>query len=223
MLINNVYEMGSNSLRRALVGERAMFVSTFSNPKMVLASAESSGETSEFGNSLGGAIIKVSGFFDREIRFAIDAFERMLALARLPDPDRFSSRTEWGKIEERSDKQYYLISSLFLPSLSNSVPRDCAHRARARIAQTVFAIERFRLANAEKLPADAASLVPESLSEALMDPFDGQPLRFRLTPAGYVVYSIGSDGRDDGGAVSPKPNKGKDLAPADITFFVERQ
>jgi hypothetical protein len=32
------------------------------------------------------------------------------------------------------------------------------------------------------------------------DPFDGQPLRFKPTPDGLVLYSIGRDRKDDGGS-----------------------
>jgi len=32
-----------------------------------------------------------------------------------------------------------------------------------------------------------------------VDPFTGQPLRFRKLETGYVVYSVGENGVDDGG------------------------
>jgi hypothetical protein len=36
------------------------------------------------------------------------------------------------------------------------------------------------------------------------DPMDGKPLRYRLNSGGtYVLYSVGEDGKDDGGDVSP--------------------
>jgi hypothetical protein len=44
-----------------------------------------------------------------------------------------------------------------------------------------------------------------------LDPFDGQPLRYKKLPKGYVVYSNGEDGKDDGGDEKK-----------DITFTVER-
>lgn len=50
---------------------------------------------------------------------------------------------------------------------------------------------------------------------------DGHPLKFRKLPVGYVVYSIGGDGTDDGGvsfANRPKNNQGG----WDYTFTVGR-
>lgn len=35
----------------------------------------------------------------------------------------------------------------------------------------------------------------------MIDPFDNQPLRFSVVEDGIVIYSIGTDGRDDGGDV----------------------
>jgi hypothetical protein len=41
--------------------------------------------------------------------------------------------------------------------------------------------------------------VPELLSEVPQDPFDGQPVRYMLRENGYLLYSIGADGKDDAG------------------------
>jgi hypothetical protein len=53
--------------------------------------------------------------------------------------------------------------------------------------------------------------LPNSLPSAFSDPFDGQPLRYKKLAKGYVVYSVGEDGKDDGGDEKK-----------DITFTVER-
>ena len=52
------------------------------------------------------------------------------------------------------------------------------------------------------------------------DPFDGRPLRYKKLEKGYVVYSIGPDGVDDGGL--EKAPADPDADPPDITFTVER-
>lgn len=44
--------------------------------------------------------------------------------------------------------------------------------------------------------------LPKSLGEAgvkAIDPFDGKPLKYRITDLGFVVYSAGQNGKDDGG------------------------
>ena len=71
-----------------------------------------------------------------------------------------------------------------------------------RTVVTTFAVERFRLKYGQR-PADTAALVPEFLPEVPQDPIDEKPLRYRREANGYVVYSIGANGRDDGGRLGP--------------------
>jgi len=41
--------------------------------------------------------------------------------------------------------------------------------------------------------------MPDILSEVPTDPFSGNPLIYRKTPSGFIVYSVGLNGKDDGG------------------------
>jgi len=47
-------------------------------------------------------------------------------------------------------------------------------------------------------------------------------LRYHRLAGGYVVYSIGQDGHDDGGRKKPVDWKPGDTTTYDITFTVER-
>ncbi len=48
-------------------------------------------------------------------------------------------------------------------------------------------------------PAKLADLVPDYLSALPNDPFSGGQFVYRLTPEGYLLYSVGVNGVDDGG------------------------
>jgi hypothetical protein len=48
-------------------------------------------------------------------------------------------------------------------------------------------------------PASPNDLVPEFLPSIPIDPFDGQPLRMKVTPGEIVFYSVGIDRIDNGG------------------------
>ncbi len=58
-------------------------------------------------------------------------------------------------------------------------------------------------------PATLSSLAPQYLAKVPRDPFgSGEALRFRKSGDSYVVWSIGPDGKDDGGKPIPiKPGK----------------
>jgi len=72
-------------------------------------------------------------------------------------------------------------------------------RGKLENVRTAVAVERYRRAHGGEIPASLASLVPDYLPALPRDPMDNQPLRFKKLPRGYVVYSIGADGVDNGG------------------------
>ena len=81
-----------------------------------------------------------------------------------------------------------------------------------------LAIERARLAQNDVLPSSLDALVPQYLSAIPQDPFDG-PLRFKKLPGGYVIYSVGADAVDDGGAERMNSNVSTNY---DVTVIIER-
>ena len=101
--------------------------------------------------------------------------------------------------------------------IKKSAPAGMEVEAAPDILRTALAIERFRLARAGKIPAALPELVPDFLPAVPRDLFDGQPLRFKTLARGYVVYSIGADGVDDGGL-----EKTNNAAKYDVTITVER-
>ena len=61
------------------------------------------------------------------------------------------------------------------------------------------------------------------LSDNTNDPFDGEQLRYRKLDVGFVVYSIGEDGHDNGGKERPPGKRRKNGSSTyDITFKIER-
>lgn len=71
-----------------------------------------------------------------------------------------------------------------------------------RCTMAAIAAERHRLRHGA-WPDSPGELVPALLAEWPLDPFDGQPLRYKRLPDGVVIYSVGADGIDDGGQISP--------------------
>jgi hypothetical protein len=64
-------------------------------------------------------------------------------------------------------------------------------------------------------PKSLEALVPEYLASVPTDPNGDGPLKYRRTDSGYLLYSVGLNGRDDGGVRSPSnpptPGAGTDL------------
>ena len=60
------------------------------------------------------------------------------------------------------------------------------------------AIERFRR-DRGTMPAGLGDLVPVYLTAVPADPYPGHDLLFRAGPGRYTIYSVGPDGKDNGG------------------------
>jgi len=71
----------------------------------------------------------------------------------------------------------------------------------------------------DQFPAALSDLVPEYLPTVPQDPFSGKPLVYHRTATGYLLYSIGPDGKDDGGRrVAPGTTAPGDYVLEDLTI-----
>ena len=91
-------------------------------------------------------------------------------------------------------------------SLGNAVRKVMAAETCKRVIITAIALKRFLLKHGN-YPERFSELTPEFLASVPLDPVDGQPLRYRRNAGGtFLLYSIGGDGKDDGG--DPSLGKG---------------
>lgn len=80
--------------------------------------------------------------------------------------------------------------------------------ARLRLLETELALRCHR-AEQGAPPNQMAELVPQYLQRVPQDPFSGQPLGYRPQGTNWLLYSIGSDGVDDGGSPAGRGTSGK--------------
>lgn len=85
--------------------------------------------------------------------------------------------------------------------LSRYVDDLRTHEAQFRCAVAALAAERFRR-DTGRWPATLAELVPTYLTAVPSDPQNLEPLRLAHRSDGIVIYSVGPDGADDGGAIA---------------------
>jgi hypothetical protein len=71
--------------------------------------------------------------------------------------------------------------------------------AGVRSTLVAIAVEQYRRAHAAKLPARLDELISSDSSASAVDPFSGAPLRYAILPDSFIVYSVGTNGKDDGG------------------------
>ena len=129
----------------------------------------------------------------REQLAAIAVIDRdLLRLLPAARPTTFG-----GGLRTFLDRDYALLwlTEAKLASLFNDNAWNLAGLANA---QAAVAIERWRLAHPGRLPDALGELVPTYLTAMPLDPYDGQPIRYKKLPVGYVVYSVGTGWTDQG-------------------------
>lgn len=111
---------------------------------------------------------------------------------------------------EKSPKRYlYLMTLLATPNFKRAVSTSVQRETQRRLTITVIALDRYKYKHGQ-FPSSLDMLVPEFLTSIPLDCMNGQPFRYRLNKDGtFTVYSVGEDGKDDGGDSTPVKSDGK--------------
>ncbi len=202
--------------RQALIGERCFGLQMFRTPGHV--SPDMGG-----GGFLSVVLVplKILGLYDRDMLSYVNLMQDYIDALDLPQGERLAA---YQAVEERfsSGKGLGLLTRIIMPALMRTYQLETRCDAHRSVTRTALAAERFRLTQG-RLPKTLDELVPAYLDVVPTDPFDGQPLRYRLLEKGFLVYSIGEDNSDDGGAERDRDNRHPDGSLKwDINFYVER-
>ena len=134
-------------------------------------------------------------------------FERVAGQPRLRFRPRSSSGANASPAANRPQHPHRPgLRGMFLSY--SRLPQVMA-RDRARLNQGVaaLAVERYRLARGTA-PERLDALVPEYLAVAPVDPYDLQPLRYQQDTAGYLIYSVSVNGKDEAGKAGEFADQG---------------
>lgn len=202
----------TNSFTQALIGERAWGNEEWDEirkGKVPLTDlTRYSDEKIGVVDRVVGIIYRPSGLVDLDYLADLDLLDGLINSSTIAFPQRFE---RFDSLQHKAGNlRVCPLTRMGANLLGGSAKRDARYTAQLRAVCISLGIERYRLANG-LLPDSLGNLIPKFLDAIPADPFDGQPLRYKKLAKGYVVYSIGEDGRDDGGDEKK-----------DITFTVER-
>ena len=110
-----------------------------------------------------------------------------------------------------------LVNQLLLPAFAKVRLNEARADTQNALLVTTLALQAYHQDHTA-YPATLAALVPGYLKAMPTDPFAlSGPLRYKLVGAKYVLYSVGPDGKDDGGKAifdttqpAPGPNDTSD-------------
>lgn len=151
-------------------------------------------------------------FYLRHLQNSLDAFRQLQQGTPWPVVSQQIQTNLDGfeaVISNPMTRYRHLVSGIALPNYIRAGSNCIRNETQRRLTITAIALERFRLRHG-KLPAELDTLVPQFISAVPIDPMSAKPLRYQLNGAeSFTLYSVGEDGRDDGG--DPKagsvPNK----------------
>ena len=98
--------------------------------------------------------------------------------------------------EETEDKLDYLHSSY--KNFAEAPHFFLSQETECHLAGTACAVARYRQAQG-CLPDTLEALVPTYIDEIPIDPWSGEPIVYEQCEPGYILYSVGPDGIDQGG------------------------
>jgi hypothetical protein len=217
--LRHAESLGRPSFTRSLAGERCLGVHAFRMPptQFVRLMDPNAGRGPTLGFAALYNLAKITGLRSRDFSFFRRIMQDWIESSELPFPDALekakAASVRLAEGLQGFSRFLHPVSGMLMPAMEKALANEAACSAALRSAQTALAIERYRSRNGGKIPEKLEALVPQLIASVPQDPFDGRPLRYVKLENGYAVYSVGSNGKDDG-AVS----KGA----LDVVFRVER-
>lgn len=177
---------------RVLSGERALGLSVLRFARTAKTRASSSRSSIPRRPS-----ILAEPFFAHEELIFLQGMDALISLARQPTADSPHGLEDWDK--EFLENRYSLLAKVLLSSNSRaSVAQDNA-LARRGLARLAVTLRLYRMESGH-YPDSLSQLVPDFLDKLLSDPFSRKDFVYRKEGQGFVLYSVGDDLTDDGGA-----------------------
>lgn len=133
----------------------------------------------------------------RDARRMLPEFEFLEAQAELPYFQNREVLRAWDRRLE--DRPWYAYLSKYMLGSRDVIFMKTAQIEAIMLADRAGLACRLYKSRTGHYPETLDELVPGLLTEVPIDPFTGNPLVYRREGEGFIVYSLGSNEKDDGG------------------------
>ena len=139
----------------------------------------------------------VQPFIKRDISLNLPKYAELESKASLA---YYQTRDFWKPYQDdlRGLPWYAVVSKNVIPDMEAAFMKVATLDALILTARVGLACRIFKGRTGE-YPENLEALVPALLPEVPVDPFTGKPLVYRREGKGFIVYSLGSNLKDDGG------------------------
>ena len=178
--------------------------------------------------------------YDVPMRMANDVFDRMVAASREPDfqerAELYAQLDDYvlhmsreagrkmvspktlirsflrGRLRDQfGEAAGILLLSLLLPSYERFSEFETSTNTYRDLAQLSYALAAYR-ADHEQYPKSLDELSEKYIVDIPVDRFSGRSLRYKPVNRGYILYSVGANGKDDDGRRNESQPQADDLA-----------
>lgn len=151
----------------------------------------------------------------RSSRRQLAAYEEALAVARQPWPQKLAAgdalERKYSAALRRMGRRGFFARLTRPYGIGVATPVSLAgvDLAARRACIAALAVERYRRAHGGLPPPALDALVPSYLPAVPIDPFSGAPIIYKPGPHVYVLYSVDTNRKDDGGALYGVGSRGQ--------------
>lgn len=196
------------TMLRNMVGTRCKIHDVFSDTDMLADILDAEGALGR----IAVAAWRTSGLLDIDHSSALDVMNDFVGFAENPSwpiPDKLAS------LDERVPR-ICVATRMVIPPLTAAHRASQEAEARRQTVLIGIAVERYRHKYGQ-YPIQLTELVHKFIDTIPLDPFDEQPMRYRVEDTGVIIYSVGLDGIDNLGRQYDERGRegGEDT---DITF-----
>jgi hypothetical protein len=132
-----------------------------------------------------------------QIIWVQDIFKESNKMARMPYY-QIKALTKEKQAMRESAPWYFKLSGLLLVDFQSVFLKEATLEAMMLTTKAGLACKIYKNQTG-RYPENLNALVPEILEEVPIDPFTGNPLIYRLQDGGVLIYSVGSNEKDDEG------------------------
>lgn len=169
-----------------------------------------------FGSNFSGA------FLTKQWRLCQEAYSLMID--DLEKAAEASKSQAWKDVQISWDdadlRQYGLFAALLLPALDKALNKAILQQAKLELAKASIDIELYFLKN-KVYPENLDALVPGYTDSIPLDPMSGISFTYKqLSKDSFEIYSVGWNGRDDGGNRAKKHRKDDTVQTDDFLWVI---
>jgi hypothetical protein len=207
----------AHSQTRALLGERAIAYETLQNTDFQTLQSLQGGSQQANMPMVGSG--NLANMRPGDTAVLLNMLTEMIEASEEPFPEAnqkmaaAEARLQQFFAEDQKQLPWdrHVLAQLMLPALKRVGATTGERVALQRAALAAVVAARYRVAHGGEPPESLDALVPEFLDAVPDDPFLKQPLLYKVDAAELIIYSVGSDGVDDGGVVASGYQRGRDV------------